>query len=639
MNYVTSKGAALLLDKEIGSGGEGTVYAILNQPHLAAKIYKNPEIDKIEKLKQMISITNEELLRYTTWPLELIKEKNSGKVVGFLMHKLQGKKELHNLYNPASRNKDFPKANWKFLLTVSRNIAVAFHNVHKYGHVIGDVNQKNILVGEDGKVILIDCDSFQITTLNKKYLCKVGVPEFTSPELQGKNLSHIDRTPTHDSFGLSVLIFHLLFGGRHPFIGKPINDKVGESTQEDIKNFRFAYGNNSKLKGFLPPPKSVSPSITTPNIMKMFEISFSEGGVYNRPSALKWVEQLDELLKNVRVCSSSTSHVYNKNLSECPWCKLESVGLIFFKRAYELILYENKFDILNGWENVKKINIEEKNYKISNNIGDLSRYKPAPLSPKAKDNVANYIAIAIATLVIIGLNVNLEFIDIFFSLIGAYSFRNYKKNEQKKELRERQSFFKKVEKEVQEIENKLFKDYEVENFLRAKVELEKLYNEYIILERNEVIKVKSIQFENKEKQRKIFLDNFLISEGKIKGIGASKSIILQSYGIETAYDISYQEIMTIKGFGPKITQSLVDWQKECEKTFMPQHQNNEINAEIIKLKNNTIIKKMEIEKCFLENFNKLEEAYREYNIKSSENEKIVKRITYRYITAKVNLSL
>ena len=75
-------------------------------------------------------------------------------------------------------------------------------------------------MAQDATVALIDADSFQFSLNGKSYPCVVGVPDFTPPELHGKNLASVQRTIEHDNFGLAVAIFHLLFMGRHPFAGR-----------------------------------------------------------------------------------------------------------------------------------------------------------------------------------------------------------------------------------------------------------------------------------------------------------------------------------------------------------------------------------------------------------------------------------
>src|SRR3546814_5244737 len=60
------------------------------------------------------------------------------------------------------------------------------------------------LVSPTATVALIDADSFQLTHNGSQYLCAVGVPEYTPPELQGRSLKSIVRTQDHDAFGLEI---------------------------------------------------------------------------------------------------------------------------------------------------------------------------------------------------------------------------------------------------------------------------------------------------------------------------------------------------------------------------------------------------------------------------------------------------
>mgnify|MGYP000709306936 CR=1 FL=1 len=148
---------------------------------------------------------------------------------------------------------------WDFLLYVARNTAAAFDTLHSHGHVLGDVNQGNVMVGGDSQVVLIDSDSYQIRAKDTVHLCEVGVSHFTPPELQGiSSFKGVTRTPNHDNFGLALLIFHLLFGGRHPYSGVPLRKGVGDALETDIKEFRYAYARDAQNRGIAAPPGSIS---------------------------------------------------------------------------------------------------------------------------------------------------------------------------------------------------------------------------------------------------------------------------------------------------------------------------------------------------------------------------------------------
>ena len=118
---------------------------------------------------------------------------------------------------------------------------------------MGDVNEKNVFVSPQAMVRLIDCDSYQINAGGQTYLCEVGVPLYTPPELQGQSFRGVVRTHNHDRFGLAVLIFHLLFVGRHPFAGRPLT-KGELPPDKAIKEFRFAYSRAAAQLQIAPPP-------------------------------------------------------------------------------------------------------------------------------------------------------------------------------------------------------------------------------------------------------------------------------------------------------------------------------------------------------------------------------------------------
>ncbi len=213
-----ARGEALHLGRELGRGGEGVVHELPAHPDWVAKRYHQaPDAAKQQKLRLMAEAIDSPLRNYAAWPEETLHLGESGAVIGFTMQRIEGRLPIHMLYSPAQRRESFPQARFDFLVFVARNIAAAFATLHEHGHVLGDVNQGNVLVGADSRVILIDCDSFQIQVGEALHRCEVGVAHFTPPELQSiASFEDITRTPNHDGFGLALLIFHLLMGGRHP---------------------------------------------------------------------------------------------------------------------------------------------------------------------------------------------------------------------------------------------------------------------------------------------------------------------------------------------------------------------------------------------------------------------------------------
>src|SRR5262249_42268885 len=240
--FHTSRSDVFRLDRRIGIGAEGEVCEIQDRSDLVAKIYHEPPPpEKTEKLIALSRLGNERLFNLSAWPVDVLRDAPGGAVVGFVMKRVSGAEEVHALHSPKSRLQKFPEASWAFLIYVAANIARAVAAIHEHGYVIGDLNPKNIVVTRKATVYLLDVDSFQVLADGKTYRCDGGFPEYTPPELQGVAFRKVDRAQEHDYFGLAVVIFQLLFMGRHPYSGN--YQGAGEMSLESaIREFRFAYG-------------------------------------------------------------------------------------------------------------------------------------------------------------------------------------------------------------------------------------------------------------------------------------------------------------------------------------------------------------------------------------------------------------
>jgi DNA-binding helix-hairpin-helix protein with protein kinase domain len=128
----------LHLGREIARGGEGTVFEVVGQSDRVAKKYHQPTAEVGQKLKAMVGMAGPELLKVAAWPETTLHERPGGSVVGLLMRKVTGFREIHTLYSPASRRIHYPRADWKFLLMVGYNCAAAFDEMHQRGVVVGD---------------------------------------------------------------------------------------------------------------------------------------------------------------------------------------------------------------------------------------------------------------------------------------------------------------------------------------------------------------------------------------------------------------------------------------------------------------------------------------------------------------------
>ena len=317
--------AVRLPAKPFATGGEGAVFDVVGRPDLVAKLYSKPQSkERCDKLRAMAKLCSPDLLKIAAWPTATLSNGNPAAVEGILMPRIADHKEIHHLYSVAQRKKDFPEVDWGFLLHTARNCAIAFESVHKHGHVVGDVNQKNVMVSKQGIVALVDCDSFQVKEGGRIFRCGVGVPEYTPPELHGKNFGSLDREANHDLFGLAVLVFHLLMMGRHPYSGVPlVNADI--PIEKAIQDGLYAYTRSpTKLK---PPPHVPPLMMLDAPTRDLFERAF---GSPRRPTASEWRGVLDASMRGLRRCKNDPKHSYPAAAGSCPWCQLIAVARLMF---------------------------------------------------------------------------------------------------------------------------------------------------------------------------------------------------------------------------------------------------------------------------------------------------------------------
>ncbi|MFO0852687.1 MAG: hypothetical protein U0871_29615 [Gemmataceae bacterium] len=322
-------GKPLPLERLLAEGGEGAVFTLASDPAHLVKVYKRPRSpQEIEKLTAMpgLAKANPRLLELTAWPTTVVSHARTRQAAGFLMPRFGDCQPIQQLYNPVQRLRFFPRAGWRFQLRAAANLAAAFDEVHKAGCLVGDVNQSNALVTPDALVRLIDCDSFQVRANGKQYPCEVGVPHYTPPELQGKPLRGLVRTENHDRFGLAVLIYQLLFVGRHPYAG--VYRGAGDpSFDQHIAEYRFAQGPLAHSWEMEPPRHTPHLADVPPELAILFRRAFERGGeTGNRPVPADWLPALKRLEAELAACGADPGHTYWRGAGRCVWCRLAEGG-------------------------------------------------------------------------------------------------------------------------------------------------------------------------------------------------------------------------------------------------------------------------------------------------------------------------
>jgi len=559
-------GKPIRISKRIGKGGEGEVYEVEGSRNLALKFYTVSDVHAREdKIRRMVAEQLAHKSPIIAFPVSLVFDRNH-KFAGFTMLRITGHQPLHELYSPGARKAHFPQANYKFLVLSAANIARAIGMAHATGCVVGDINHSGILISPEAKVVLIDADSFQVSDGTKFYLCKVGVPEYTPPELQGQALGGIVRSPDHDAFGLAVVIFQLLFMGRHPFSGKfsagdmPLEKAIGEH--------RFAYSLRRKVGMELPPGVPTLRDFPAA-VVEAFELAFDPEGRGRRPTAKQWMTLLADLASGLRACARTSLHHYYASAQECPWCRMEKrfavplfipvLSAVDSTSAHTAIIG----DVASIWRAIEAVPPPAD--------VPFPEYKGANISPSASTLSAlrNRATKRLVGWTMVGGAVVLTLYDPAFVLLsvlvggagwcvakidvsgGPEVIQNYRAVQTRLYQAEAEWQTKNSASEYQRLKSWLLQKKHTYDGLQA--EQSRRLDEYAK--------------DRRAVHLKAFLDGFLIRRFKIPKVGPGRQAVLLSYGIETAGDVNEAAVQRVPGFGPKTSQPLLNWRRHMESRF------------------------------------------------------------------------
>lgn len=595
MSWFDENGNSIRLGREIATGGEGKLYELANDPSSIAKIYLPEQAaDKTEKLKHLRGLRSNSLQQVAALPTSLLYDSPHRHIArGFIMSLVKGK-EIHRLYGPHDRYVEFPSANWEFLIHVAKNGAAAFETLHEHGAVMADVNEKNLLVTDNGYVRLIDCDSYQFSHTSGLFHCDVGVPLWTPPELQGRDFRALVRTKNHDRFGLAVLIFQLLFMGRHPFAGVPDRPEQFE-IEKAISQFLFAFTSRTRSLGIRPPPHALPLSVLPSSIIELFEKAFLRGSEreFARPSGKDWYRSLDFLSKNIRGCARDPGHKYPSHLVKCPWCEIYDAGgpNFFISVVVHVAPQFAAANVGAYWAAIQQVLARPLVAKELTAFG-IQKITATPLpSGMSKARPQFYVG-----WLIIAASVPLFWFVGCFAAIGIFIgwglvAEGSRSSEYSSEASRRRQAAEQAKAEIQKTladAKRIITDYQ-QQFAKKKAELQAAYNRYLRLDQEKREGLQKLEARKRELQLNEFLDKILIRDYDIPEIKSKRKQALQAYGIESAFDVSCS--MSVPGFGPHLISVLLNWRHHCEGRFrfnpafpLPQKELHELNLRMTDLR-------------------------------------------------------
>lgn len=312
-----TNGAKYALDRLLGRGGQGAVYAVRGR-NLAVKLSAVRDRAMQQRVRENIARVRRLPLDglNVARPLRALLEPHTG----YVMELMTGMMPLNVLAQPPREHvSNF--ARWYIAtgglqrrLRVLAKTAALFRALHERGLAYGDASPRNIFVSEDSsasEVWLIDCDNI-VQGVSPR---AVYTPCYAAPELFR---GHLGADSLTDAWSLATLVFEILCV-LHPFDGDLVYD--GDPEWED-RAFRGELPwiddddcSNAASRGL---PRGM---VLTSSLRRLAADCFGSSRFERerRPTAAAWAEKLAQAVDQVLVCPACSGGFY-LNLNACPWC-------------------------------------------------------------------------------------------------------------------------------------------------------------------------------------------------------------------------------------------------------------------------------------------------------------------------------
>ena len=595
----TAEGKTLTLGKILGRGAEAVVYHVEGASDIAVKIYTDGKAaERRDKVGTLVAGGYHRLSGFVAFPLDMVMGP-TGEFVGFTMRKVLGVKPIHELYAPGSRKAEFPKADFRFLVRAALNVAKAVASLHQTGCVIGDINHSGILVSDQAMVTLVDSDSFQVRSGSTVYRCRVGTGEYTPPELHGHKLEKIDRTPAHDGFGLAVILFQLLFMGRHPFSGR-YNGPGDMPIERAIREGRFVYSGRKAETRMEPPPFVPTLVDIQQEVRATFEQSFqpTTNLLHQRPSAADWVGVLGKMEGDLMTCRVNPAHHHSRNAPSCPWCRLEAgfgITLFLTSLSAQESAARSTFDLSTALAAIEGVLRPGPASDLASLMSSPTDLKPSSVALQVRSmrrtRMVGGVAVAGLCIVLMANGVGIAILGLF--LAGYLLLGHREAAGELQAARQRaEQHWNLVRAEWQAEAGSDRFDQKRSNLMRSADECRQLSS-------TEKAKLEELERQKRELQLRKHLEAHLIARARIAKIGDGRKAMLASYGIENAWDITHRKITSVPGFGEGLAKELLNWRHSVERKFVFNPSLSTDPAAIRRVKDEINRRRVELEQVLL----------------------------------------
>ncbi|MFC5849264.1 protein kinase domain-containing protein [Deinococcus petrolearius] len=304
------------LVKELGAGGQGSVYATQDERYVV-KVLRLPDEPARERwlmrLNAVRALPLEDL--NIARPIRLLQRPH----VGYVMERVPGAQPLSALCHvphtqPSPGQWYLETGGLRRRLGVLARTARLLGHLHSRGLVYGDPSPDNVLFSEEETVSLIDADNLRYAS--KPLGEQVLTPWFAAPEVYAGRSGVNSLT---DAFAFAAMAFQTLTLV-HPLLGDQVSAGEAEAEEAALRGEWpwIDHPQDDRNRSAAGLPRTL---VLTPALRALAEQTFGDGLLdpLARPGLGAWEEALWEAMDRLLTCPSCSAQA-DHTLAECPWC-------------------------------------------------------------------------------------------------------------------------------------------------------------------------------------------------------------------------------------------------------------------------------------------------------------------------------
>lgn len=226
---------SVVLESVLGAGAEGTAYAVGGDR--VVKIFDRDHLTRHRREKITLLASRAIRREGICAPIAVVNN-TAGEFVGYMLPRASGN-EFRVIMNPRRFLKAFPEWKKADLVEVCISFLEKVSYLHSLNIILGDINPKNVVVGPDKSVWIIDADSWQL----QGYPSPVGTAMFTAASAFGKPYAETLRTREEELFAVATMLFMVLITGQFPYARAGSDGDIRRLIADG--NFAFQVGERS----------------------------------------------------------------------------------------------------------------------------------------------------------------------------------------------------------------------------------------------------------------------------------------------------------------------------------------------------------------------------------------------------------